>query len=146
MEPVGVREATGDDAATLEQLRAAARAAITAGRGGPLLLADLDDDPAGADGALTLVGLVGEAPVGYAALAQRGDRVRIRELWVDPGARGVGVGRALLAAVAAEARRRGASVLESQVLPGDRAAKNFFEAEGMVSRLLVVSRPLRGDA
>jgi hypothetical protein len=36
----------------------------------------------------------------------------------------------------------GCEYLDSLVLPGDRTTKNFFEAHGMVSRLLRVSRPL----
>jgi hypothetical protein len=36
----------------------------------------------------------------------------------------------------------GCAAIESVALPGDRDTKNFFEAHGMVSRLLLVSRTL----
>ncbi len=68
------------------------------------------------------------------------------ELVVDPEARGVGLGVALLDDAVAWAQGAGADVIESTALPGQRATKNFFEAAGMKARLLTVSRSLRpGD-
>jgi hypothetical protein len=54
----------------------------------------------------------------------------------------VGVGDRLIDAAAELAGGWGCAYLDSVVLPGDRETKNFFEAHGMVSRLLRVSRPL----
>lgn len=67
---------------------------------------------------------------------------RIDELVVDPAARGVGLGVALLDDAVAWASAAGAHVIESTALPGQRATKNFFEAAGMKARLLTVSRLL----
>ena len=66
-------------------------------------LADLTE-PAG----LLLVARVRAEPVGCGALRFHGrDPAEIKRMWVAPGARGLGVGRRLLAALEAEARRRG---------------------------------------
>ena len=42
----------------------------------------------------------------------------------------------------AEATARGAVGIEALALPGDRATKNFFEAQGMVARAIIVHRQL----
>jgi GNAT superfamily N-acetyltransferase len=64
----------------------------------------------------------------------------VRALYVEPGAREVGVGSALLDAAVAWATAKGCRGIESTVLPGDRAGKNFFEMHGMVARAIRVYR------
>jgi GNAT superfamily N-acetyltransferase len=85
-----------------------------------------------------LVGLLGTVTVGYGVLVPDGARGRITELWVEPDAREVGVGTALLEALRAEAAARSMNGLDSVALPGDRNTKNFFEDHAMVARAIVV--------
>jgi GNAT superfamily N-acetyltransferase len=96
---------------------------------------------------VSLVGTIGPVVVGalraVVDVDAGGARIcTITFLGVEPAARGVGVGRALLATARAWATGQGASALDSSALPGDRSTKNFFEAHGMVARLIVVRTPL----
>ena len=125
-------------------------------RGGRLLL-DHDrlaiEDPAArhaalldSDDATVVVGCIDDTVVGY-ALAQlsvtaNGHLCMIDELLVAPQAQAIGVGSAMLEAVIGWAEARGCEAIESQVLPGNRAAKNFFERLGMKTRKMRVSRDL----
>ena len=54
--------------------------------------------------------------------------VEIRTLWVDEGLRGQGIGAALLAAVEAEAKRRGAT--RARLDTYDWQAQPFYESRG----------------
>jgi len=56
--------------------------------------------------------------------------VNVHDLAVAPGWRGRGIGRALLAAVAAEARSRGACKVTLEVLEGNAAARRVYERAG----------------
>jgi GNAT superfamily N-acetyltransferase len=67
---------------------------------------------------------------------------RIRALYVEPEAREVGAGEALVEAVCAFATRAGAGGVDAYALPGAREVKNFFESAGFVARLIVMHRPL----
>jgi GNAT superfamily N-acetyltransferase len=62
-------------------------------------------------------------------------------IYVDRPAREVGVGEAVLEALAAWAAERGAEGVDAPALPGSRAAKAFFETNGFIARLLVMHRP-----
>lgn len=66
----------------------------------------------------------------------------IEELIVHPSTRAIGVGSEILEAVRAWAIAQGCEAIESQVLPGNRAAKNFFERLGMKTRKMRVSADL----
>lgn len=101
----------------------------------------------GTERELVLAGTIDGAVVGYAMAHEEpledGGRVAVlTDVYVEPDARGVGVGAALLDAAVAWATERGCRGIDSAVLPGMRASKNFFEAAGMVARLIVVHRPL----
>lgn len=63
----------------------------------------------------------------------------IEELFVHPNARGVGVAARILDDLRAWAVENRCGFIESHVLPGNRAAKNFFERLGMVTRKMRVS-------
>ena len=120
---------------------------------GPMLEAAVRD----ADGDSTvIVGTVADTVVGY-ALSQIEDLVDgsrlavVTDLYVDPEARGVGVGEAMMDALVAHAERAGAIGIDAIALPGDRATKNFFESFGLKARAIVVHRALgeraaHGDA
>jgi GNAT superfamily N-acetyltransferase len=146
---IATRHATVDDLDDVDRLRGIARAETRAKKGGDLFVAELDaaHDPAATPDApaparTTLVTTIGEAVVGYATVSRTGAIGLVEELYCEPEARGVGVGHSLIDAATALASQWGCAYLDSTVLPGDRETKNFFEAHGMVSRLLRVSRPL----
>lgn len=152
---VGVRpERAGDEAAVgrvrgevLRSIAGLRGAEAHPGRSGRVH----DDEAAGHvhddEVRLSLVGTIGPVVVGAlrAVVDVDPDGVRtctITFLGVEPAARGVGVGRALLSSAREWATTQGASALDSSALPGDRSTKNFFEAHGMVARLIIVRTPL----
>lgn len=97
---------------------------------------------AGVAGA-TFVGTIDDVAVGYAMVAievlHDGSRLGvIHEFAVLFGARGVGVGEAILDLVVAFCRERDCRGIDSFALPGTRETKNFFETFGFTARLLVV--------
>ena len=64
----------------------------------------------------------------------------IRELFVTPEARGVGVGEQMLGLLLAWSEEHGCIGVDALALPGHRAAKNFFEGAGLTARALVMHR------
>ncbi len=64
-------------------------------------------------------------------------------LYVQAGARGVGLGEMLMSEALAWAKAQGCVGIDSTALPGDRQTKNFFESFGLVARRLTVHRSLR---
>ena len=67
---------------------------------------------------------------------------RIHTLVVEPEARGVGIGAAMMDLLLEVLGARGCSSVDSLALPGDRETKNFFESYGLKARLLIVNRSL----
>jgi GNAT superfamily N-acetyltransferase len=151
------RRATVDDLSELERLAAAAVAEQRDDRGGWVwsrrearpepyaasFRAALDD-PAGG----VWVGTFGDVPVGYAAvhvesLRDGSSLAVVDDLYVEPDARAVGVGEALMSDVVTWATGRGCIGIDGWVLPGNRASKNFFETFGFTARGIVVHRSLR---
>ena len=63
-------------------------------------------------------------------------------LWVDPEARSVSVGEAMLNAIVEWARSQDCASVDAYALPGERITKNFFEAAGFKARLLTVHHRL----
>jgi len=93
------------------------------------------------------VGVWDGTVVGY-ALA-RADRLAdggllgvVDDLYVDPGAREVGIGEALMDHLLDWCRAQGCFGVDSIALPGDRATKNFFESFGLVARAILVHKSL----
>ena len=70
----------------------------------------------------------------------------LEEIFTRPATRGVGVGTAVLDLVARRAAEAGAVGLQALVLPGNRDAKNFFEAHRLIARSITVYRPLSASA
>jgi GNAT superfamily N-acetyltransferase len=62
--------------------------------------------------------------------------------YVETGARGVGVGTALMDAAVAWCSDRGCAGIDALALPGDRTTKQRLEASGFTARLLTLSRRL----
>jgi GNAT superfamily N-acetyltransferase len=150
-----VRPAGADDVAELVRLAALARTHVLGERGGDTYLrresrpwpteasfrADVVDP-----GRLVLIGSLGPVPFGYAVVSAepvRGGRLAVvGDLFVEPGARGVGLGRLLMDRAVGWAEAHGCVGIDAAALPGDRESKNFFEAFGLVARLITVHRVL----
>jgi len=95
-----------------------------------------------------IVGTIDGTVVGYGAsaiedLCDGAPLAVVSDLYVDPEARGVGVGEAMMDALVAHAEAAGAIGIDALALPGDRATKNFFESFGLKARAIVVHRDLR---
>ena len=103
---------------------------------------------AGADPADHLVvGTVDEVVVGYGwsrleTLHDGTSLLVVSDLYVDPEARAIGVGEAMMDQLVAHARAAGAIGIDAIALPGDRHTKNFFETFGLTARAIVVHRSL----
>ena len=153
----GARRADRDDLPRLTELSQAALAQLTAGRGGALLAehqgrsepVEQALDRALRDAARSAwVGTIDDDIVGYAmARTERlpgGTSLGVVEaLFVESGARDVGVGEALMDALMGWFVERGCAGVDTVALPGDRQSKNFFESSGFKARLIVMHRELR---
>ena len=155
----GCRPAAPDDLPLLEEFAELAVAEQADNRGGwvwsrretriPPFRASLETAFHNPDEQLW-VGQIDDVPVGYAVagveLLRTGELLgRITDMWVQPEARQVGVGEALVANVIEWCTERGCVGIDSLALPGNRATKNFFETFGFKARLLTVYRPLDSD-
>jgi len=150
------RRATPADADRIAALAAGLRAELADHRGADLL--DRSQPPltaamvgtALADPDRTvLVGCLDDVVVGYALVGveelRDGTRLAVvGELGVEPEARAVGVGEALLTEILAWADAAGCVGVDAPALPGHRQAKNFFEAHGFTARVLTMHRTLGG--
>lgn len=148
--------ATVTDLEHLVELAHAMRVELGEQRGG-LLWATRDARPEPLDAAFgalldredatVLVGKYDEAVVGFGAahveVLRDGSRLGvIDEIYVEPEARAVGVGEALVAGLVDFCRAAGCAGVDATALPGHREAKNFFERAGFSARLLVMHRSL----
>ncbi|MDQ2729588.1 MAG: GNAT family N-acetyltransferase [Actinomycetota bacterium] len=66
----------------------------------------------------------------------------VEMLFVEPEARGVGVGEAMMDVVIRWGEDVGCHGIDAPALPGTRDAKAFFETMGLVTRALVMHRPI----
>ena len=93
------------------------------------------------DGGDTLVLLAGEGPDGVVVLRFRmaiwtsGLESYLAELYVVPGLRRRGLGRALMEAALEEARARGADTMDIGVDEPDQAARGLYESLGFTNRV-----------
>jgi len=146
----GARPAAPADLAVLRDLARAAVAELAAQRGGPELLAETGDPVGRLEAALSdpdshlVAGTVDAVPVGVALARASGEVGRVELAYVDPEARGVGVGAAMLDELRRWLAGRGCRSLDAVALPGNRAAKQFFEGAGMVARLIVMRAAVDG--
>lgn len=152
----GVRPATEDDLARLAELARAAIAELTPMKGGAVwsarearvepvedsLKASLADEAT-----RVVVGTIDDFPVGYAAVRIEvlNDASRlgvVDDIFVEEGARQVGVGEAMMADLVAWCEGQGCTGMDAMALPGHRSAKNFFEESGFTARKLVMHHRL----
>lgn len=149
------RPAQLDDLAVVVALLEEGRAGIADARGGALwlhrqALAPPLSKPVGqaidAAGWLVQIAEIDGVPLGV--LLGEVEIVRdqtvgvVREVYVTPGARGVGLGELMMDAMVDWSAQNGCIGVDGYALPGDRATKNFFETFGLVARGIVVHRRL----
>lgn len=150
------RRADAADVGRLVELWHAAHAELNPMRGGNVFYAQtgrpepvassLEADLGRPDRGLW-VGTIQWTIVGYSGgrVEQLGDATRlgvISELFVEPEARSVGVGEALMGEMLAWFTEQGCRGVDATALPGHRATKNFFEESGFTARLLVMHHRL----
>ena len=150
------RPATEADLPSLAALSAKALEELTPMRGGAVfvhregraapvedtLRRDLEDPDA-----VVIAGTIDDVVVGYAAgrteVLRDGTTLGIiDDLYVDEGARSVGVGEAMMGQLLDWFRSAGCAGVDATALPGNRATKNFFEESGFTARLLVMHHRL----
>jgi GNAT superfamily N-acetyltransferase len=143
------------DKAVCVALLSRALADVGAVRGGALLVGGAREDELWTrwrhpdpTHAILYVGEFHHAIVGLAAattFTRHGTTVRsgrIECCYVEEGARGVGVGTALMESVVAWCTARDCGDIDALALPGDRHSKQRLEAAGFTARLLVLNRLL----
>lgn len=153
------RLAHRNDVGRLAELWVHATREIGGQRGGNLLIGSVaPSGPVGSGLAATLkdarraltVGLIDDAIVGFGygkldevpSLSGKVDRVGVVQvLFVEPEARGVGVGEAMMGVLLDHFGALGCIGVDAFALPGNREAKAFFETHGFVARMLVMHRP-----
>jgi len=152
----GVRPATENDLARLGELARAAVAELTPMKGGVVWVArEARVEPVedGLKASLAdeethvVVGTIDDVPVGYAVVRVEvlndGSRLGVvDDIFVEEGAREVGVGEAMMADLVAWCEERGCAGMDAMALPGHRSAKNFFEESGFTARKLVMHHRL----
>jgi ribosomal protein S18 acetylase RimI-like enzyme len=126
----------------------AALAAAVAGAGSVLAVGALDEVIVGfgygrlaASGSAVATGELVAPGAGRAA----GPIGMIEVLYVEPAARGVGVGEAVVGILLERFEAFGCLGVDAFALPGSREAKAFFETHGFVTRALVMHRPIRSE-
>jgi ribosomal protein S18 acetylase RimI-like enzyme len=152
----GSRPATAEDLPRIAELAELAREELVPMKGGALwsareAIAEPFEDAYGAlidrDDTLVVVGTVDETIVGFGVVTL--ERLRtgetlgvITDIFVEPGARAVGVGEAMADDLVAFCATRGCTGIDALALPGHRTTKNFFEGSGFTARALVMHRAL----
>lgn len=149
-----VRRAGPDDLAAIVALAHRQRTETAGQRGGALWARD-DARPepleaaysalVGSEDALIVVATSNESVVGFGAAEIRllpagGTLGILTDLYVEPEARRGGVGEGVLAMLADFCCGRDCVGIDALALPGQRAAKSFFEKMGFTARLLVMHR------
>jgi GNAT superfamily N-acetyltransferase len=154
----GVRAATEADLPRLAELARAGIAELTPTRGGAVWAAhegrpepveDSLKQALAADDTRAIVGTIDDFPVGYAIVRVEtlhdGSLLGvIEDIFVEEGARAVGVGEAMMDDLVSWCRQRGCAGMDAIALPGHRMTKNFFEESGFTARKLVMHHRLTG--
>jgi GNAT superfamily N-acetyltransferase len=153
-----VRPATEADMPRLAELARVAIAELTPMKGGKVWSArEARPEPVEeslkaalvAEDTRVVVGTIDDVPIGYAVVhveeLHDGSRLGVvDDIFVEEGARQVGVGEAMIGDLVAWCEERGCAGMDAMALPGHRSAKNFFEESGFTARKLVMHHRL-GD-
>jgi GNAT superfamily N-acetyltransferase len=152
------RPATSSDLARISELADLLRAELVPMRGGALWGGhEAHADPAAMyasllerDDARVVVGTIDDTVIGFGAVALEelhdGKRLGvISDLFVEPGAREVGVGEAMIGDLVMFCANHGCVGIDALALPGHRATKNFFEDSGFTARAIVMHHRLTPD-
>jgi GNAT superfamily N-acetyltransferase len=148
----GVRPATEADVERLATLCRDAQTELAPGRGGAVFVArearpePIEDslESALADPKQRVwAGTVDDTVIGYAVarievLRTGANLGVVEDIFVEPEARAIGVGEALMGAAMEWFTAERCIGVDAYALPGDRATKNFFEGSGFSARLLVM--------
>ena len=94
-----------------------------------------------------VVGTIDGVPIGYAVarveVLHDGSRLGvIDDIFVEEGARAVGVGEAMINDLIGWCAQQRCEGMDAMALPGHRATKNFFEESGFTARKLVMHHRL----
>lgn len=89
-----------------------------------------------------LVGCHDARNVGLALWTIARQELILEVLYVDPVARGLGLGESLVRGAIERARATGCRSISGRALPGDRETKNVYERTGLVSQVITVGRDL----
>ncbi len=97
-----------------------------------------------------LAGTIDEVIVGYSAarlerLADGSLLGVVADIYVEEGARGIGLGEAMMDVLVAWCEEQGCIGMDAMALPGHRHTKNFFEESGFTARQLIMHKPLRRE-
>ena len=97
-----------------------------------------------------LVGTIDDVIVGYAAVRiedlRDGTRLGVvDDIYVEPGARGVGLGEAMMDDLVAWCVEQGCFGMDAMALPGHGSTKNFFDESGLTARQLVMHHSIAGE-
>jgi 8-oxo-dGTP diphosphatase len=139
------RTATAADRRTVAALWDDAVTELATQRGG-VLLAAAGAPPAlpAPRGRIVVLGEIDGVALGFAAAhvaPAPGPVVAVVDaVFVQPGARGIGLGEAIVNEVVAWAESQGCQGVDIPALPGNRAAKAFCEDNGFIARLLTMHR------
>lgn len=150
------RPAVDDDVPRLAELARAAIAELAPMRGGAVWRArEARQEPIEVGLAAVVadceahvvVGTIDGVAVGYGVVRiehlSDGSRLGVvDDIFVEDGARGVGLGEAMMADLVAWSVERGCFGMDAMALPGARATKNFFEESGFTARQLVMHHSL----
>jgi GNAT superfamily N-acetyltransferase len=148
----GVRTATSGDVARIAVLVTAGIDELEPTRGGEIwAVRDASAPPhePRLEAAITdpsqrlLVGTIDDVVIGYALgrIEPLRDGTRlgvIDDIFVEEGARGVGVGEAMIADLLSWFVEAGCVGVDAVALPGHRVTKNFFEGSGFTARKIVM--------
>jgi len=90
-----------------------------------------------------LVGTIDDVVIGYTlgrieSLRDGGCLGVVEDIFVEEGARGVGVGEAMMGEALSWFEEAGCTGVDAAALPGHRATKNFFEGSGFTARKIVM--------
>lgn len=143
----GARPAAPEDAPRLAELARTAREELGAQERGGFVF--VNREAPAEPGGYVVAGTFNDVVVGYGT--GRTETLRdgsvlgvIEDLYVEPEARGVGVGEAVIDLLLDWFGQQSCIGVDAYALPGMRATKNFFEAGGFTARLLVVHKRMDG--